>query len=90
MDVDAHAKDGACVNEALGEEQENGVRDDACRCYDEACCGESDACDEHGDGGVDLDIGTSIFCHMRVGLMSVAKVNYIVLLQKDIIGDYLS
>ncbi len=74
MDVDAHTKDGTCVNEALGEEQENGVRDDARRCYDEASCGESDACDEHGNGRIDLDIGTSIFCHIRVDLMSEAKV----------------
>ena len=63
MDVDAHAKNRACVNEALGEEQENGVRDDARRCYDEACCGESDACYEHGDSGVDLDVGPSFFGH---------------------------
>lgn len=80
MNVNAHAKDGACVYKTLCEEQEHGVRDDTSWCYDEARCGECDACYKHGDGGVDLDIGTSIFCHMRVGLMSVAKVNYIVLL----------
>jgi len=90
VNVNANAKDGACVYQALSEEQENGVRDDTCRRYYKACGGQCYTCHEHGDGGIDLDIGTSIFCHIRVGLMSVAKVNYIVLLQKDIIGDYLS
>lgn len=39
--------------------------------------GQCNACNEHGDGRIDLDIGTSIYCHIRVDLMSLAKVNWI-------------
>ncbi|MBQ4413094.1 MAG: hypothetical protein II860_03055 [Prevotella sp.] len=58
-------------------EQKHRVRYLASGRNDEACCSECNACNEHGDGRIDLDIGTSIFCHIRVDLMSLAKVNWI-------------
>lgn len=55
LNVDGDTEDGASVNQALGEDAEDGLVDLAGGRYDETRDGEGEAADEHGDCGAVLD-----------------------------------